>query len=88
MDTISQQSAIMSQMLEPLTDSFGPETAELFAGLKATPEMTARLEVLAEKCNEGELSDGERSEYETYVRIGNFFAILKAKGKKAISKNS
>jgi len=78
----------MSQMLEPLTESFGPETAELFANLKATPDMAARLEVLAEKCNEGELSAEERSEYETYVRVGNLFAILKAKGRKALSKKS
>jgi len=78
----------MSKMLEPLTESFGPETAKLFANLKATPEMAARLEVLADKCNEGELSTEERLEYENYVRVGNFFAILKAKGRKALSQNS
>jgi len=87
MDVASQQSAIMSQMLEPLTKSFGSETAKLFANLQATPEMSARLEVLAEKCNEGELTAEERSEYENYVRVGNLFAILKAKGRKSLSKS-
>lgn len=88
MDATAQQSAIMSQMLEPLTKSFGRETAELFANLKATPAMAARLEVLGEKCNEGELTADERSEYETYVRVGNLFAILKAKGRKALTSKS
>ena len=88
MDTTTQQSVIMNQMLEPLTKDFGPETAKLFANIQATPEMVARLEVLAEKSNEGELSEAERSEYETYVRVGNLFAVLKAKGKKALSPNS
>lgn len=88
MDAMTPQSAIMSKILEPLTDSFGPETAELFANLRATPEMESRLEVLADKCNEGELTAEELSEYENYVRVGNFFAILKAKGRKALSQNS
>jgi len=78
----------MNQMLEPLTKNFGPETAKLFANLRATPKMIARLEVLAEKSNEGELTEAERSEYETCVRVGNLFAVLKAKGMKALSPNS
>lgn len=88
MNAISQQSDIMRKMLEPLTESCSPETAQLFANLQATPEMAARLEVLGDKCNEGQLTAEERTEYETYVRVGNLFGILKAEGRKALAQNS
>ena len=36
-----------------------------------------RIEELAAKSTEGELSEAERSEYEGYVRANKFVAILK-----------
>ena len=41
--------------------------------------MQKRIEELAEKANEGELSESERRDYETYVHVGNIIAILQAK---------
>jgi len=43
--------------------------------------MSARLEELAEKCNEGVLTAEEHSEYENYVRVGNLFALRFSKPK-------
>ena len=39
----------------------------------------ARIDELADKCTEGELTHEERAEYETYVRAGTFISILQAK---------
>jgi hypothetical protein len=36
---------------------------------------------LARKCNEGELTPTERSEYETYVMAGDIVAILQAQAR-------
>jgi len=93
MDTTTQPAGIMREMLEPITDRFsadspGTTPAQLFASIEATPAMVARLEVLGEKCNEGELTPNERTEYETYVQVGDLFAILKAKAKKALAQDS
>jgi hypothetical protein len=41
----------------------------------------ARIDKLARKCNEGKLTDAERSEYETYVYVIDFIAILQAKAR-------
>lgn len=41
--------------------------------------LRARIEVLASKNTEGELTDAERAEYEGYVHANKLVAILQAK---------
>ena len=43
---------------------------------RADPELQARIEELARKSTEGELTDDERAEYAGYVRANKFVAIL------------
>jgi hypothetical protein len=43
-----------------------------------------RIEVLASKCTEGELTEAERAEYEGYVKANNFLAVLQAKARKLL----
>jgi hypothetical protein len=81
---MATQEAIIDEMLEPLTDALTPDTARLFVDLKAPPSIQARVDELAAKCNEGELSDAERVDYENYVRVGSLFALIKAKAKRVI----
>jgi hypothetical protein len=44
--------------------------------------LRARIEELACKCNEWELTDSERAEYEGYIHANNRIAIAQAKAKK------
>ena len=81
-------SNIIDEMLEPFTEALTPEVAKSLATLKAKPSVQARVDQLAAKCNEGDLTEAERSEYETYVQVGNIFALLKAKAKKIVASNS
>jgi uncharacterized protein YnzC (UPF0291/DUF896 family) len=46
--------------------------------------LRARIEELASKNTEGELTDSERAEYEGYVYINNRIAILQAKAQKRL----
>jgi len=73
-------------MLEALSRCFTPESARQVVGLRADPQLQARLDELADKSTEGALTDDERSEYETYVRALDFIAILQAKARTALSK--
>ena len=57
------------------------DAARKLIGLKADRKARARIAVLAEKCNEGELTPDERHEYETCVMAGEFIAILQAKAR-------
>lgn len=40
-----------------------------------------RMEQLADKCDEGELSEDERAEYEMYIVANNMISILQAKAR-------
>ena len=49
------------------------------------PELEARVEELAGKCNEGELTEGERAEYEAYVRASRFISLVRAQARKILA---
>ena len=59
-------------------------SAEALARLRAPAELQARIEALAERCTEGQLTEDEREEYETLVRLGNFVGILQARARRRI----
>jgi hypothetical protein len=77
---------ILEQMLEPVSRSFGLETSRAVAALQVSKRTQARVEKLAEKCNEGRLTTAERDEYEAYVQASTLIGILQAKARKALSK--
>jgi len=77
---------VLEQMLEPISRSFGVETARALAGLQVSKRTQARVERLAEKCNEGNLTSAERAEYEAYVQASTLIGILQAKARKALAK--
>jgi len=44
-----------------------------------------RIEELAEKANEGELTNEERAEYEGYIEANSFIAVLQAKARRFLA---
>jgi hypothetical protein len=71
----------LERLLEPVSSSLNEEAARKLIAIRADAELQARVGVLARKCNEGELTPAERSEYEQYVLIGDLLAILQAKAR-------
>ena len=51
------------------------------AQLQADPSLSDRVDELAAKANEGELSGEERDEYEAYIEANNLMAILQAEAR-------
>ncbi len=43
------------------------------------------MEELAQKSNEGELTDEQRAEYEGYLQANDFIATLQAKARKLLA---
>lgn len=56
-------------------------SAEALLRLRAQEQLQARIEDLAGRCTEGQLSAEEREEYESLVRLGNFVAVLQARAR-------
>ena len=70
--------------MELVSRCLTPEVAKRLLEIEFDPEIEERIEVLAGRCTEGELTEEERAEYESYVRTGNFIAILQAKARKLL----
>jgi hypothetical protein len=79
-------------VLHGLFDNLGraltPEVAERLVRLRFDRKARARIDKLARKCNEGQLTDAERSEYESYVYAIDFLALLQAKARARLKATS
>lgn len=64
--------------------TFTPEVAKSLIQLRADPDLQARMDELAAKCNEGTLTSEEREEYQTSIRFANYLAIIQAKARKLL----
>jgi hypothetical protein len=79
---------VLDRLLEPVGRYLSPRAARRLAGLRADDEVQGRVRELAEKCNEGTLSDAERAEYEAYVMAAHVVAILQAKARARLTHDS
>jgi hypothetical protein len=61
-----------------------PEKAEAVIRFRAAPELQARIEELAAKSTEGQLTAAERAEYAGYVRANKFIAILQRQARQLL----
>jgi len=74
-------SAILDKMLEPVARCFTPAVAQQIVELRADLLTQARIDELAAKCNEGELTEAEQHEYGAYVEALDLIGILQAKAR-------
>jgi hypothetical protein len=82
MNISSIERPLLDDLLEPLSHCIYGKGEDDLLSLRAGPKLQKRIDELATKCDEGLLTDKERSEYETYIRFGNFVGILQAKAKR------
>jgi hypothetical protein len=75
----------LDRLLDPLSRCLTPEAAGRVVQLRADPQLQARIDELAGKCTESELTEEERVEYEAYVRTGNLIAVLQAKARRLLA---
>ena len=72
----------LERFIDHLLRGFTPELAKHFAELpQPNAEFQARLDELAEKANEGTLSADEAREYDTYIELMDFVALMRLKAR-------
>ena len=69
----------LDRLLAPLADCLTPEVAARVADLRTDDATQQRIDYLADRANEGLLSDDERDEYAAYVHAIDVIAVLQAK---------
>lgn len=75
----TQETSVLDRMLDPLVRCFDAESAKRLLESSVDPLVQARVDVLAEKANEGLLTPEELAEYEVYINADDFISILKMK---------
>jgi hypothetical protein len=74
-------SQVLDRLLDPIAQCLTPEVARALVNLRAQPDVQARIDELAEKCNDGELTPVELAEYQDIVEAIDFISLLQAKAR-------
>ena len=88
MDTAIPTTTALHQLLEPLSRSLNVEAARAIVGLHIDPTVQARIDELADRCNEGLLTEAERAEYEGFVEGVGLVNVLRAKARRVLAHHS
>jgi hypothetical protein len=75
----------LDRVLDPIRDCLDADVARRLVDLRIDPALQARIEELADRCNEGQLSDEERAEYEGYVEGAEILSLIKLKARRYLA---
>ena len=80
--------AAFDRGVRPVLDIVLLEKAEAVLSFQPSRELQSRIEVLAARSTEGQLTGAEKAEYEGYVRANKFVAILRRQARQMIKSKS
>ena len=63
-------------MLDLAAECFDAPTLKALAGLRLNPKLAARVDRLAVRANDGELTPRERDEYQSYIQTSELLALI------------
>jgi hypothetical protein len=72
---------ILDRFLDPVGSYLTPEVARRLVRFRADGRTQKRLDELAEKNQEGKLTEAEREEYDTLISAIDFVTVLQAKAR-------
>jgi hypothetical protein len=80
--------SVVNDFLDPLSRCLDAESARRVIEFRVAPPVQERIEMLAERANEGTLTDDDRAEYEALINAADFISILKLKARQHLQPNS
>ncbi len=75
----------LDAMMSPVAGCLDAPSLKALVNLRASPEANERIQWLAERANEGTLTDEERSEYQSCVMFANFLGVLQSKARRKLN---
>jgi hypothetical protein len=85
--TMINEAAAFHRGTDPILRLLTVEQAQRIVSYRADAALLQRIEELAEKANEGELTPDERAEYEGYIKANRFVALLQATARKLLERS-
>ena len=83
--TSKEGNSVLDLMLDPVSRCLDADSARRLLEVRIDPAVQERVDVLAEKANEGLLTEPERTEYEAYINTDDFISILKLKARRYLA---
>jgi hypothetical protein len=81
MNPVAESHRAFHRGTAPIFELLTPEQLQQLSQLQADPSLADRIQELAEKANEGNLTDSETAEYEAYIEANNLLAVLQAEAR-------
>jgi hypothetical protein len=78
------ETAAFDRGVRPVLELVFPEKADAILNFHPDPALQRRIDDLASKCTDGQLTPAELSEYEGYVRANKFIAILQRQARRLL----
>jgi hypothetical protein len=82
--TATQNRHVLDRLLNPVRDVLTPEVAQAISDLRADAATQERLDDLAERHHQGQLSTEELTEYQALVNGINLISVLQAKARSVL----
>ena len=79
---MASTASAFDRSVQPLLERLLLGRAETVLNFRPDPSLQQRIELLAGKSTEGELTDDEQAEYEGYVRANKFIALLQRQARR------
>lgn len=76
--------SFLDRMLDPIVESFTPETAQRLVDVRADGEMQHRIDDLREGANQGTLTAAEDAEYKEFVEALDVLSLMQAKARRSL----
>mgnify|MGYP002631142715 CR=1 FL=1 len=83
--TTTIDSTAFNRGTDPILQFITVDQAREIVEFRGDADLRQRIDQLAERANEGELTAEEQAEYEGYVHANKFVAIFQAKARKLLS---
>jgi hypothetical protein len=80
----SKNTPVVDRLVSPLGECLTAESARRLLALKPDLELQARVDEMATRHTEGQLTTEEQAEYGRYVSYATFIAILKSKARQLL----
>ena len=81
----NMRTTALDGLLDPLASSLDPSALRQIVKFQISPEVQARVEYLANRANDGEITVAEDAEYEALIDGADLISILKLKAQRLLA---
>ena len=84
MRSANREPGIWARLMQNSGDELSPEAAEYLLSIRFPDSDVDRMRRLAERSETGELTGEERTEFDSYLHVGNLLAVIQSKARLAL----